>query len=259
LDRVNLQLLRAFLSPAPLVATDISAIEPSEPLLYGQVNLYVDGLTSADVVVDHLEDVQDIIDDLGLDAYNFGQTVLLFSQFLSIRSDMLIGAIIIIICCFAVTSVFLMDIHSGIIMGLILAVNAVEVYGFMGHFNIDINFFPAIVYLAGIALGVEFTAPFVFYFLKATASANKDRSTRSWLSKQNERMHKALEHRFTPIFNGAVTTFVGVVMLGFAPVRFIILYFFGVYMIIVVIGTLNGLLFLPVLLSVIGPHAQVSK
>ena len=259
MDRVNLQLLRAFLSPAPLSVRDFSDVEPSEPLLYGQINLYADGLSSADIVVDHLEDVEDIIDDLGLDAYNFGQAVLLFSQFLTVRSDMLIGAIIIVLCCCAVTSVFLMDIHSGIIMGAILVVNGVEVYGFMGHFNIDINFFPAVVYLSGIALGVEFTAPLVFYFLKATSAVDKGTTKRSWLSKQNERMHKALEHRFTPIFNGAVTTFVGVIMLLFAPVRFIRLYFFGVLMIIIVIGTLNGLLFLPVLLSVIGPVAQVSK
>jgi len=220
--------------------------------------LFVDDLTTADIIVDHLEDIQDIIDDLGLDAYNFGQAVLQYSQFLTLRRDILIGAIIIILCCCAVTSVFLMDIHSGIIMGVILVVNGVEVYGFMGHFNIDINFFPAIVYLGGIALGVEFTAPLVFYFLKATAGVDKDGSKSSWFSRQNERMHKALEHRFTPIFNGSVTTFVGVVMLLFAPVRFIRLYFFGVLMIIIVIGMLNGLLFLPVLLSVVGPVAQVS-
>ena len=257
MDRTNLQLLRAFLSPAPLL-TDFTVVVPSEPLLYGQMNLYVDDLTSADIVVDHLEDVKDIIDDLGIDGYNFGTAVLLYAQFLTLSRDVLVGAAIIVICCFIVTSIFLMDIHSGIVMAAILIVNAVEVYSFMGLLNIDINFFPATVFLAGIALGVEFTAPLVFYFLKATATADESLSKHLWLRKHNERMHKALEHRFTPIFNGSVTTFVGVIMLLFAPIRFILLYFFAVYMIIIVLGVLNGLLFLPVLLSVVGPFAQVS-
>ncbi|XP_065907538.1 protein patched homolog 1-like isoform X2 [Dysidea avara] len=255
LDRTNFQLLRAFLSPAPLL-TDFTVVVPSEPLLYAQVNLYVDDLTSADLVVDHLESVKDILDDLEIDGYNFGTAVLLYAQFLTLSRDTLLGAAIIVICCFLVTSVFLMDLHSGIVMGTILIVNAVEIFGFIGVFEIDVNFFPATVFLAGIALCVEFTAPLVFYFLKATATGTEG-PKHLWLRNHNERMHKALEHRFTPIFNGAVTTFVGVIMLLFAPVRFIQLYFFAVYMIIIVLGVLNGLLFLPVLLSVVGPFAQV--
>jgi len=254
LDGINLALLGASLTPTPLL-TDFSVVEPSEPLVYGQENLYVDAISSADAGVKHIEDVDAIIDDFGLNAYNFGGVYLGYSQYLTLSRDMLLAAAIIVICCFAVTTIFLMDIHSGIIMGGILVVNAVEIYGFMGHFGIDLSFYPVAVYLGGIALGVEFTAPLVFYFLKATAGADKT----SWLSRHNERMHKALEHRFTPIYNGSVTTFVGVGVLFFAPVRFIRLYFFGVYMITIVIGVINGLLFLPVLLSVIGPLPQVSK
>lgn len=261
MDGISLNLLLAYLTPAPLPfdPSTFSNVRPSQPLKYTQFNLYVDGLYSADLAVDYLEDVDDIIEDLGIDAYNIGQAIANFSQYLTLSGDMLLAAAIIVICCFVVTTIFLMDIHSGIIMGAILIVNAVEVYGFMGHFNIDINFFPATVFLAGIALGVEFTAPLVFYFLKATAGVDRGVSKVWWLTKHNERMHKALEHRFTPIFNGSVTTFVGVIMLQFAPVQFIRLYFFGVLMIVVIIGVLNGLLFLPVLLSVFGPIAQVSK
>ena len=252
-------MLQPFLVPAPLLFDPLTfSVSPSQPLQYSQLNLYADGIDSSDAGVDHIEGIDNILDDLGIDGYNVGEAIVNYSQYISLRDNVLLAAGIIVICCFVVTTIFLMDIHSGIIMGAILIVNAVEVYGFMGHFKIDINFFAATIFLAGIALGVEFTAPLVFYFLKATAGADKETSNFLWFGKHNERMHKALEHRFTPIFNGSVTTFFGVIMLLFAPIRFIRLYFFGVLMIVVVIGVLNGLLFLPVLLSIIGPPPQVS-
>jgi len=266
LDAISLSLLQAFLRPSPpfLNFSDPSNFpDPSLPLQYSHLNLYVDNLRTADLAVDHIEDIDDIFEDLGIDAYNFGSAIVNFSQFVNLREEILIAAAIIVICCFAATTIFLMDLHSGLIMGAILIVNAVEIFGYMGHLNISLNFFAATVYLAGIAIGVEFTAPLVFYFLKATVSNSSHTSSDWWiireLGRRNERMHKALEHRFTPIFNGSVTTFVGVVMLFFAPVRFIRLFFFGVLMIVVIIGLINGLIFLPVLLSIIGPFAQVSN
>ena len=218
----------------------------------------MDGVRTSDIAVRHIEDIEGILEDLGIDGYNIGEAIGNYSQFLSLSDDIILAAAIIAICCFVVTTIFLMDIHSGVIMGGILVVDGVMVYGFIGHFNIDVNFFAATVFLAGIALGVEFTAPLALYFLKATAEADKTVSKSWWLTKHNERMHKALEHRFTAIFNGSVTTFVGVAILFFAPVRFLRVYFFGVLMIVVVVGVLNGLLFLPVLLSLIGPFPQVS-
>jgi len=70
-------------------------------------------------------------------------------------------------------------------------------------------------------------------------------------------MHKALENRFTPIFNGSVTTFLGIIMLAFAELPFIRKYFFAILISIVFLGLLNGLVLLPVILSLFGPPAQV--
>lgn len=51
----------------------------------------------------------------------------------------------------------------------------------------------------------------------------------------------------------ASTKFLGVLVLAFAPSTLFKLYYFRMYMFIIVLGVFNGLFFLPVLLSFIGP------
>lgn len=51
----------------------------------------------------------------------------------------------------------------------------------------------------------------------------------------------------------ATTKFIGVVVLAFAPSTLFKLYYFRMYLFIIVFGAFNGLMFLPTILSVIGP------
>ena len=51
----------------------------------------------------------------------------------------------------------------------------------------------------------------------------------------------------------ASTKFLGVCVLAFAPSTLFKLYYFRMYLFIIVLGVFNGLFFLPVLLSLIGP------
>ena len=66
-------------------------------------------------------------------------------------------------------------------------------------------------------------------------------------------MGAALDHMFVPTFDGAVSTLLGVMMLAFSPFDFVVNYYFQLYLYIVLFGVLNGLVLLPVLLSLVGP------
>jgi len=54
----------------------------------------------------------------------------------------------------------------------------------------------------------------------------------------------------------ASTKFIGVMVLAFAPSTLFRLYYFRMYIFIIIIGVFNGLMFLPILLSFIGPEAD---
>lgn len=72
-------------------------------------------------------------------------------------------------------------------------------------------------------------------------------------------MQKAIEHVFVPIVDGAISTFLGVVMLAGSEFEFIVRYFFNLLVALICIGTFNGLLFLPVFLSLAGPGAVATE
>ena len=54
----------------------------------------------------------------------------------------------------------------------------------------------------------------------------------------------------------ATTKFIGVIVLAFAPSTLFRLYYFRMYLFIIVFGAFNGLMFLPTVLSLIGPEAD---
>ena len=55
------------------------------------------------------------------------------------------------------------------------------------------------------------------------------------------------------------TKFLGVLILGFAPATIFKLYFFRIYLFLIILGAYNGLMFLPVVLSLIGPGIDKSE
>ena len=57
----------------------------------------------------------------------------------------------------------------------------------------------------------------------------------------------------------ATTKFIGVIVLTFAPSTLFRLYYFRMYLMIIIFGAFNGLMFLPTILSLIGPDIDRSE
>jgi multidrug efflux pump subunit AcrB len=96
--------------------------------------------------------------------------------------------------------------------------------------------------IMSIGFCIDFSAHIVHSFI-----ANSGRGSR------NKRALKAILHVGMPILNSAVSTVIGVMLLAFCK-SYIFITFCKSMLIIMTLGVLNSLLFLPVLLSLVGPH-----
>ena len=121
-------------------------------------------------------------------------------------------------------------------MGVMWMLNIV-----LGGYPIEMNAVFVVNLVTSLGFGVEFCNHIGMNFLR-------QRGTRQ------ERSMKAMNNMGSSVVVGiASTKFLGVMVLAFAPSTLFRLYYFRMYLFIIVLGVFNGLFFLPVLLSLVGP------
>jgi predicted RND superfamily exporter protein len=223
------------------------AIEKAKKLTFAQMPMFANGLSSSASHIELIKQTRKIIENArskGISAYPRGTSFTFYEQYINLQTYLIIAVVQILAACLLATSVLLLCVWSGVIMVFMLALTATEVYGFLGLADIQFSAIPCVTVIISVGATVEFTAPLLLMFVKITGT-------------RKERVEYALLYRFIPIFNGAVTTLLGFVMLAFSEFEFIFKYFFLIFIALIVAGTFNGLVLLPVILSLIGPRPQV--
>ncbi|XP_061652658.1 protein patched homolog 1 isoform X1 [Phyllopteryx taeniolatus] len=223
-------------------------IPAAEPLEFAQFPYYLNGLRQAGDFVEAIESVRAICDEFsrkGVFNYPNGYPFLFWEQYIGLRHWFLLAISVVLACTFLVCALLLLNPWTAGIIVFILAMMTVELFGIMGLIGIKLSAIPVVILIASVGIGVEFTVHIALGFLTAIGTRNK-------------RSAVALEHMFAPVVDGAISTLLGVLMLAGSEFDFIMRYFFAVLAILTVLGMLNGLVLLPVILSLLGPPAELA-
>ncbi|XP_018429733.1 PREDICTED: protein patched homolog 2 [Nanorana parkeri] len=223
-------------------------IPAAEPIEFAQFPFYLNGLRQTSDFIEAIESVRSVCDEFAKQevySYPSGYPFLFWEQYIGLRHWFLLAISIVLACSFLVCAILLLNPWTAGIIVFILAMMTVELFGIMGLIGIKLSAIPVVILIASVGIGVEFTVHVALGFLTAIG----DRNQRSIL---------ALEHMFAPVLDGAISTLLGVLMLAGSEFDFILRYFFAVLTILTILGLLNGLVLLPVLLSLIGPPAEVT-
>ncbi|KAL7879822.1 hypothetical protein SRHO_G00020760 [Serrasalmus rhombeus] len=221
-------------------------IPAAEPLEFAQFPFYLNGLRQASDFIEAIESVRSVCEEFmrkGIQNYPNGYPFLFWEQYIGLRHWFLLSISVVLACTFLVCAILLLNPWTAGVIVFILAMMTVELFGIMGLIGIKLSAIPVVILIASVGIGVEFTVHIALGFLTAIG----DRNTRSAV---------ALEHMFAPVMDGAISTLLGVLMLAGSEFDFIMRYFFAVLAILTLLGILNGLVLLPVLLSVMGPPAE---
>ncbi|XP_040977372.1 protein patched homolog 1-like isoform X3 [Aquila chrysaetos chrysaetos] len=223
-------------------------IPAAEPIEYAQFPFYLNGLRETSDFVEAIKKVRAICNNyagLGVASYPNGYPFLFWEQYIGLRHWLLLSISVVLACTFLVCALFLLNPWTSGIIVVVLALMTVELFGIMGLIGIKLSAVPVVILVASVGIGVEFTVHIALAFLTAVGD-------------KNHRAVLALEHMFAPVLDGAVSTLFGVLMLAGSEFDFIVRYFFAVLAILTILGVLNGLVLLPVLLSLFGPYPEVS-
>ncbi|RZF41387.1 hypothetical protein LSTR_LSTR000101 [Laodelphax striatellus] len=222
-------------------------IPKSSPLVYTQLPFYLHSLGDTSKITKMISQVRELcakFESRGLPNFPSGIPFLFWEQYLTLRQSLALAVLCALAAVFVVVSVLLVNLVAATMVMMSLAVMVLQLLALMGVLGIKLSAIPAVLLIVAVGIGVHFTLHLCLSFL--TGIGGRER-----------RMKMAVEHMFSPIIHGAFTTLIAVTMLGFSEFDFVVRYFFYILIALIGIGLLNGLVFFPVILSLIGPLPEV--
>eukprot|EP00004_Rigifila_ramosa_P001321 TRINITY_DN1124_c0_g1_i3.p1 TRINITY_DN1124_c0_g1~~TRINITY_DN1124_c0_g1_i3.p1 ORF type:complete len:712 (-),score=217.66 TRINITY_DN1124_c0_g1_i3:124-2019(-) len=146
-----------------------------------------------------------------------------------------------------VLAVMLLFVHAGaaLVVCLVIISMDVEIVGWIPLAGLKLDNVTSMGIVMAVGIAVDYSIHIVHAFLVSPGT-------------RDEKAVTAVQTMGRPLISGALSTFLGVIMLvfGTVPANY---FFFLIMLGIVTVGIVNGLVLLPVLLSLIGPSIVISS
>ncbi|XP_064031568.1 NPC1-like intracellular cholesterol transporter 1 [Pogoniulus pusillus] len=175
-------------------------------------------------------------------------TYVYYEQYLTVVQEGLVMLALCLVPTFVVSFLLLgTDLRSSAATLITIAMILVDTVGAMALWGIPYNAVALINLVAAVGISVEFVSHITCAF---TRSAQPCRLARA---------ADATTNMGSKVVSGvALTSLPGIVVLAFAKAQLIQIFFFRLNLIITLLGLAHGLIFLPVLLSYMGPSSRVA-
>ena len=218
----------------------------------------VNGIDDDTVAVKLIVDLRERLDEWEAEGLYFipgGLVINLFSQYVGVEEALLTNLLWVSIAVMITGFTFLLNWWAVIICLLCNAAMIVEVYGFVEWLGLRVNGVLVLNIVIAVGLTMEFTAHIgrAFVLTKATPLDHERGVGLPFSTNGQIRMKKMYREMFNPVTMGAITTFLGVLPISLAEFPYFRQYYFVLYVVIVLFGWLNGVIFQPIFLSILQP------
>ncbi|XP_033753309.1 patched domain-containing protein 3-like [Pecten maximus] len=178
--------------------------------------------------------------------FAYSPVFIFFEQYVAVVPSTLQTVGIAVAAVFVVACLMMPNPFLILCIALSLASIITGVLGFMHFWGLSLSSITMIHVIMSVGFSVDFSAHICHAFL---TSEGQDR---------NARVCKALEITAGPIFNSAVSSIVGIVMLTLSE-SYVFISFFRVMLLVILFGFFHGMFVLPVIFSLIGPNKPIKS
>ncbi|KAM6191355.1 NPC1-like intracellular cholesterol transporter 1 [Sarcoramphus papa] len=174
-------------------------------------------------------------------------TYVYYEQYLTVVAEGVITLALCLVPTFVVSFLLLgMDLRSSTATLLTIAMILVDTVGAMALWDVPYNAVALINLVAAVGISVEFVSHLTCAFAHSTKPGRVARAAEATVNMGSK-----------VVAGVAMTNLPGIVVLAFAKAQLIQIFFFRLNLIITLVGLAHGLLFLPVLLSYVGPSPRI--
>lgn len=186
-------------------------------------------------------DMRDVTANLPLSVIAFAPSFIFYEQYVAILPQTFQTLGISVAAVFVVTAFFMP--HPILLLFVVLSMGMIMtgILGFMYFWDLTLSSITMVHLIMSVGFSVDFTAHVCHAYMVSDGES------------RNERVKGAITLAGGPIFNGAVSSVIGIIMLSLAK-SYIFKSFFKVMFLVIMFGAMHALFLLPVVLSLIGPR-----
>ncbi|KAL9914893.1 protein patched [Glossina fuscipes fuscipes] len=222
-------------------------IPKSLPLVYAQMPFYLHGLTDTSEIkslISHIRDLSVRFEARGLPNYPSGIPFIFWEQYMTLRSSLALILCCCILAAFMLVSILLLSVWAALLVVFNVVASLAQVFGAMTLLGIKLSALPAVILILSVGMIVCFTVNISLGFM--TSVGNRER-----------RILLSMQVSMGPLTHSILTSTLAVLMLSTSPFEFVIRHFFWLLLIVLSVGAFNSLVVFPIILSMIGPEAEL--
>lgn len=184
-----------------------------------------------------LEEVRKIAAKSKYDVFVFNQWFVIYDQYLNMPMICLQSLSVAILMIILVFVVIMFDVSCIIFVALNVILILIQTIGYMSWWNINLDLISVTILVMSAGLCVDYSAHIVYAYKNCPQK------------ECNEKIKAYLHLAGYPVLQGCITTILGVIVMYFGP-SYTFVIFFKIVFLIILLSAFNGLIVLPIMLSI---------